>query len=372
MILTRTVKIKLLLNPGLLESTFSACNACFNFIAEFGFKDKNFNSVDLHNKTYHYCRDTFALPSELVSQTRMVAAEAIKAVILTGRKKHKTFKCPVAKSNSIRLSKNSFNIWFDRNEASILTKEGRIKCPIKVGDYFKEYISWRRKGATLTYKKQDKFAYLNITFEKEVSDVIPDNTKVLGIDRGVVNIATCSDGRIFSGEEIFKIKNRYQNLRARLQACGSKSAKRHLRKLRAKENRFVKDKNHCISKSIISPLEPGTVIVLEKLKGIRDRSKQFRKKERAKINAWPFFQLEMFLTYKALSANCKIAYVDARYTSQKCSQCGHIDRSNRKDQAHFKCKHCSFELNADLNAAVNIANNFRAAVNQPIVAVSNN
>ena len=270
---------------------------------------------------------------------------------------------------ALRLTKNSFNIWFDRHEVSVLTLNGRLRCKVTLPDYFQQYFSWRRKGATLSLKKGKLF--LHIVFEKEVEDVQCSNDNVLGIDRGIANIATLSDGTVYSGEHVLQVKQRYAILRSQLQSKGSRSAKRHLRTLSTRENRFVTDTNHCISKDIVSRCIPGTVLVLEKLKGVRDRSGKLRKTERAKVNSWSFYQLEQFLTYKALAKGCSVQYVDARYTSQKCSKCGYIYRGNRTTQSHFKCKKCGYECNADLNAAVNIANNFRASVNKPIVVGSN-
>lgn len=267
---------------------------------------------------------------------------------------------------ALRLTKNSFNIWFDRSEVSVLTLNGRLRCKVNLPNYFQQYFSWRRKGATLSLKKDKLF--LHIVFEKEVEDVQCSNDNVLGIDRGIVNIATLSDGTIYSGEHVLQVKKRYAILRSKLQAKGSKSAKRHLCTLSTKENRFVTDVNHRISKDIISRCVPGTILVLEKLNGIRENSKKLRKSERAKVNSWSFYQLEQFLTYKALAKGCSVQYVDARYTSQKCSKCGYTIKGNRTTQSHFKCKKCGYECNADLNAAINIANNFRASVNKPIVA----
>lgn len=369
MILKRTVKLKLNVEKDILLPTFKAYTDSYNYICTVGFKDRNFNKIELHNKTYTYCRTHFKLPAELASQSREQASESLKSVIISSKKKNKKYKCPKSKLTSIRLTKNSFNIWFDRSEVSVLTLNGRLRCKVFLPDYFQQYFSWRRKGATLSFKKNNIF--LNIVFEKEVEDIQLDNLLVLGIDRGIKNIATLSDGTIYSGERIFKIKKRYQTIRAKLQANGSKSAKRHLKRLSLKENRFVTDANHCISKDIVKRCNPGTIIVLEKLTNIRENSRKIRKAERAKINSWSFYQLEQFLKYKALAKGCDIQYVDARYTSQKCSRCGYIYRGNRKTQEHFKCAKCGYENNADLNAALNIANNFRASVNKPIVASSN-
>ena len=84
------------------------------------------------------------------------------------------------------------------------------------------------------------------------------------------------------------------------------------------------------------------------------------------------------MKYKADNKGINVEYVSAKYTSQKCSSCGHISRSNRKSQCQFKCKKCGYELNADLNASFNIRNNYldaisyqdRASVNKPIVSGS--
>lgn len=368
--LIRTVKLKLEnVNPDDLLSTFRAYTKAYNYICEIGFKDRNFNKIELHHKTYDYCRTQFGLKSELAVQVRDQAAESIKSVTKLERKKHKKFKCPKSKQTSIRLCKGSFNIWFDRHEVSVLTLNGRIRCKVNLPDCFQQYFSWRRKGATLSLKKDKLF--LHIVFEKEIEDVQCSNDNVLGIDRGIVNIATLSDGTVYSGEHVLQVKQRYQAIRSKLQSKSSRSARRHLRTLSARENRFVTDVNHCISKDIVSRCNPETVLVLEKLKDIRDRSGKLRKTERAKVNSWSFYQLEQFLTYKALAKGCSVQYVDARYTSQKCSVCGYTVKGNRTTQSHFKCKKCGFECNADLNAAINIANNFRASVNKPIVAGSN-
>ena len=366
----RTVMLKLEnVNPNDLHSTFRAYTEAYNYICEIGFKDRNFDKRKLHDQTYDYCRTQFSLPSELTTQVRDQAAEAIKATTKLERKKHKKFKCPKSKQMTLRLTKNSFNIWFEHSEVSVLTLNGRLRCKVNLPDYFQQYFSWRRKGATLSLRKGKLF--LHIMFEKEVEDVRCSNDNVLGIDRGIVNIATLSDGTLYSGKHVLQVKQKYQAIRSKLQSKGSKSAKRHLRTLSMRENRFITDVNHCISKDIVSRCIPGTTIVLEKLKGIRDRSSKLLKSERAKVNSWSFYQLDQFLTYKALAKDCSVQYVDARYTSQKCSKCGYTVKGNRTTQSHFKCRKCGFECNADVNAAINIANNFRAFVNKPIVAGSN-
>ena len=67
-----------------------------------------------------------------------------------------------------------------------------------------------------------------------------------------------------------------------------------------------------------------------------------------------------------MEAGVPVKVVNAKNTSRTCSACGHCSKRNRKSQSEFVCQQCGFVMNADRNAAKNIA--FRAVVNQPIVS----
>lgn len=365
--LTRTVKIKLKISVDELRTTFDRVTQAFNYVCKVGYESKDFNSISLHNKTYYDVRKLFNLPADLTVQTRMKSAEALKPAI---KKKH---KCPQSKLCSVRFSSKNYNIWFDRREVSLLTVSGRVKTFFHLPEWFKQYISWRRKSAELIIRKNK--VYLCAVFQKDIESFQQlENPVILGIDRGINKIAVCSDNTFFNGN-INKVTQKYQRLRQQLQKKNTKSAKRHLKKVSLKENRFRKDINHCISKQIVESLPKNSIIILEDLKKIRQRAR-LNKRGRRKLHNWSFYQLEQFLAYKAEAQGIKIDYIDARYTSQKCSKCGHISRSNRKSQAVFKCVKCNFSLNADLNASRNIEANYRNAkgypevlsVNQHIVA----
>lgn len=66
-------------------------------------------------------------------------------------------------------------------------------------------------------------------------------------------------------------------------------------------------------------------------------------------------RLAHWIHVKAESAGRRVWLVDPRYTSQRCSVCGHTDAANRSDQATFACVACGHTANADVNAAVNVA-----------------
>ena len=356
--LTRTIKLRLDIPLEIIQPTVDVYTKAFNFVCQTGWNDSDSNGVSLHNKTYLKTREY--LPSQLAVSARMKATEAIKAVKARLKKKQKA-TCPQSKQCSVRYDARSFNVWFERNELSLLTIEGRIKIPVSVPEYFRQYLTWKRCSADLLIRKNKVF--LNIVFSKDVAD--PEVTgKVVGIDRGIKKIAVTSENQFFGGGKIKKVAKRYEKLRSALQSCGSKSAKRHLRKISKKENRFRANTNHIITKQIVNFFDKGTVIALEKLSGIRQTTRQ-RKKQRREFHKWNFSQFEQFLTYKAEARGMIVEHVDARYTSQKCSACGYISRSNRQSQSVFKCKHCGFSLNADLNAGRNIRQNYLDAICYP-------
>lgn len=363
--LVRTVKLQLECSPAEFNNTVELYTQAFNTVCAVGWADKDFNGVSLHHKTYRKVSEL--LPSQLKISSRMKATEALKSV----RKKPEA-ACPVSKRSSVRYDARSYNVMFDKNIVSLLTTEGRKKFGIKVPEYFKKYLAWRRTTADLFIRGNKVF--LHIVFEKEVES--PKLTgEVTGIDRGINKIAVTSENRFYSGKECKCITHKYRRLRSKLQACGTRSAKRHLKELSRKENRYRADVNHCVSKSIISETAPGTVLVLEDLSSVR-HNRKLNKKMRTLLYNWSFFQLQEFLTYKAQEKGVAVEYVDARFTSQKCSVCGHVSRSNRTSQAQFRCRKCGLTLNADLNASRNIRQNYLAAicgkgsgdVNRPIVA----
>jgi putative transposase len=367
--LIRAVSVKI--EGSNLLPTFKAYTQAYNTCCKIGWDAKEFNGVALHHLTYPQIRGT--LPAQLAISARMKATESLKSAKARIKIKKKT-SCPKSKMCSIRLDANSYNVWFDRKEVSILTINGRQKgIKFQTYDYFDQFKDWKRKSADLIYRKGK--ILLTFIFEKTTSDIEDISETFVGVDRGIRRIAVTSDKQFFGGGHVKSVSNRYHRLRAELQACGSRSAKRHLQKISQKENRFRRNENHCISKKIVQSLPVGSTIIIEDLKYIRERCRH-RKDQRGEFHSWSFFQLESFLTYKAAGRGQRVLYVDPRYTSQKCSCCGHTSKSNRRNQTQFKCTRCGYILNADLNAAFNIRNNYldsighpsRAPVNEPIVS----
>ncbi len=144
-----------------------------------------------------------------------------------------------------------------------------------------------------------------------------------------------------------------------MQQVGTSSAKRKLKKLAGKEKRFMQDFNHVVSKKLADNPDVSCY-VLENLKGIRKQRKG--KKINSWLSNWSYFQFQNFLEYKCAMQQIKIAYVDPRYTSQKCNQCGMINKNNRQ-KSKYVCS-CGYTNHADINAALNIRDNYALSLNK--------
>lgn len=347
----RTIKIKI--ESDDLRNTLEQYFKAYCFCIDKGMELHSWNRKEIHNSTYKELRNKYPeIPSALLQTVRDVACENLKAVKLKVK--------PIPKSKFIRFDRRTFS--FKNGIASVSTINGRKKFNITIPKYFEKYNGWNCKTSVLVLKNNQ--LSLNMVFDKEIENNEP--ITFLGIDRGINNIAVCSDNTFYNSKQLRSVKGRYQYLKRRLQSKGTPSAKRHLKKLSGKEKRFVRDVNHCLSKHIVR--KPYDCFVLEDLEKMpRDKGRRFNKK----LGNWSYYQLGNFVGYKAEELGKNTMKINPKYTSQTCSECGHRERLNRKG-SQFKCRSCGFELHSDLNAARNIANlgiaKFgQAEVIQPIV-----
>lgn len=158
------------------------------------------------------------------------------------------------------------------------------------------------------------------------------------------------------GKEILKKRDSFDKVRAELQAKGTKSAKRALKRISGRDNRWMSDVNHCISKTLVERYGEGTVFVLEDLEGISfEERNQHGKKQTHDLRNWSFYDLETKLTYKAHETGSHVIKVDAHFTSQRCPHCGAILKDNRDHEKHlYTCKQCGFKSNDDRVGAMNL------------------
>ena len=105
------------------------------------------------------------------------------------------------------------------------------------------------------------------------------------------------------------------------------------------------------SKQIVN--HPFDVVAFEELRSTEMRKRGKGRRFSHKLGLWSPQQLEQFIEYKEQEMNKSVVYVNPKYTTQKYSKCGFVDRNNRKGRI-FHCLKCGFELHADLNASRNI------------------
>lgn len=306
----------------------------------------------------------------MVCAARVKATEALKSANKR-IKQNKNVTCPNSKRCPIRYDARSYTVWFDRNEVTILAIGGRIKLGFYIAEYYRAFLSWKNTSADLI---RDRFGrwWLHIVMETDSPEITLTNETV-GVDLGIVSPATDCRGSFYGDKHWKQVEDRTFQLRRRLQSKGTKSAKRHLRKLSGRQRRFRRDYDHVLSKRLVQSVGKGATIVFEDLTNIRGRAK-IRKSQRRRLHGWSFAQFQAFVKYKAAAKGIAVGFVDPRFTSQKCSCCGHIHRGNRPTQKNFKCKKCSFEILADHNAAINIREDFlklRGSVNNPFVSTDN-
>jgi IS605 OrfB family transposase len=316
----------------------------FDIYSAWAFKKKSYSKAKAHQALYFPLRKKFPqVPSALIQSIRDTCLESIKATKFKVKPKSRPYR-------SLRLDKRLITL--RGRKATIRGHHGRIKLDLEIPKPFeKVFKTWEFKQATVVYRKHSKEFYLRLCMFKESPE--KKDGKVAGIDRGIYNLATLSDGKNFSNSEVRANQRKWLYLRKKLQAKGTPSSKRLLKKLSGKERRFSRDVNHCITKKLVS-LPYGT-FVLENLSGIRKRNRG--RKMNKFLGSWPLFQFQTFLEYKAEAVGKSVKYIDPRYTSQRCSKCGHISRHSRK-RSRFHCVLCGHQEHADSNAAKNIKHIF--------------
>ena len=359
--------LRLLLYPtgeqvDALAETSCQFTAVFNAVCRYGWEHGEKNGVRLHHATYYPCKaECPALVSDLHIQARVKATEAVKSALALA-KKGKRVSLPQSTSCPPRYNVHTFKLDWDANIVRLSTVAGRMTVPFSVPDYAAKYIGGKTCTADLI--QRGTHWWLHVVVDVPAPEVVPTDA-VVGVDLGIAQPAVTSNNAFLGERRWREVEARYFRLRRKLQAKGTKSARRHLRKMRGRQRRFRRDCDHVLSKRVVQATPPGATIAVENLTNIRSRTKVRKGKQARRIHGWSFDQLRSFIGYKAEERGCTVVGVDPRHTSQACSRCGHIARNNRRSRGHFVCRACGFELHADLNASRNIAARYLAGVGRP-------
>lgn len=247
---------------------------------------------------------------------------------------------------------------------SLNTLEKRAQVSFDVPDYFYEKFldgSWTFGAGKLVKLKGEWYFHISMT-KKVLYEAEPEHpSHVVGIDRGLRFLASVYDeqGRslFFSGQEAMRKRQAFADTRAELQSKGTKSAKRVLKRISGRENRWMSDVNHQISKTLVQTYGEDALFVLEDLTGVSFAEQNLNRGAdgNRELRSWAFYQFEQFLKYKADDAGAMVIKVSPAYTSQRCPKCGRIHKQNRDHHNHeYICDACGYRSNDDRIGAMNL------------------
>lgn len=329
-------------------------NAACDYLSDIAWESRKFGQFSLHKVGYAAARAQFeALASQVVIRCEAKVAQSYAI----DKQAKRSFKPHGAIEYDARLL-----TWYvNKRAVSMWTLNGRMRLRFAAGERQLELLQGKIGQSDLVLIGGDFYLFAACAVEAAKPADVSD---FLGVDLGIVNLATDSDGEQHSGKKVEDERRKFAHRRRNVQRKGTKSAKRKLRKIAGRQQRFQKHTNHVISKHIVRKTQDtGRGIAIEELGGIRERA-TVRRRQRARLANWAFSDLRLKLTYKAKRAGVSLVAVDPRNTSRTCERCGCIDKANRRSQSQFQCVQCGFAAHADINAARNIR--ARAAVNRPL------
>ncbi|MEV8315497.1 transposase [Streptomyces sp. NPDC059900] len=383
------VQVKLLPSPeqaAALEATLRACNRAADHVARVAFGSGTRDRNGLQKIVYAEIKAEFGLsaqPAVRVVKKVVDAYAALAAQVKAGLLGGLTSKrCRAAKGSPIAFHTQAAQPFDDRclswqtdaRTVSIWTVGGRMKGLRYTGaaGQLKTLADYRKGESDLVQRGRAWFLVATCDVpEPEVYEPVG----WIGVDRGIVNLATTSDGANYQGRRLSRYRRWQARKRAELQAKKTRSATRRAARRARKEHRHATHVNHKVSKEIVSVAQrTGRGIAVEELDGIRDRVR-LRRDQRGALSSWPFHQLGQHLHYKARRAGVPFLAVDAAHTSQRCPRCGHTERANRPTRDHFHCRQCGLAGPADHVAGVNVRTRARSAwafVTMPVPAPPHN
>ena len=345
----------------LLDKTMSVYSDACNFVSDYVFQTHDLKQFSLNKVLYSTLREKFGLKSQMTQSVFKTVIARYKTILENQKEWIKSsFKKPqydLVWNRDYSLAQNCF---------SVNTLNGRVKLP-----YFSEGMSkyfnhdiYKFGTAKLVNKHGKYFLHIPVTYDVEESNIF-DICNVVGIDRGINFVVATYDSKhksgFVSGKAIKQKRAHYSKHRKELQMRQTPSARRRLLAIGQRENRWMQDVNHQVSKALVENNPKHTLFVLEDLSGVRNATERVRTKNRYVSVSWSFYDLEQKLIYKAKQNQSTVIKVDPRYTSQCCPVCGHIEKANRNKKIHlFTCKNCGYKSNDDRIGAMNL---YRMGIN---------
>lgn len=390
--MVKVQKLKLIVNKEqserLAEVSSAYRDAC-NFVSQWVFDHGLLlDSLKIQKQLYHEVKERFRLNSQLtISVFKTVIARyktvkeqlfkkparyKVREKVVDGKKKgvykivprtlewlwhplhFKALQCDQVRNRNYRIS---------RQLVALTTMHGTVKCDFYATPYFHDLLNagWKMGTAKICYQR--KKWYLLVPMSSPGKDVPLSPQKVdaiVGIDRGLRFLVATTDDKgnnsFLHGKSVTHKRHQFEKKRRILQIHNTKSSRRRIRLMEKRENRWMSDINHQISKALVDRYGSRTLFVLEDLTGVSfdEENLNRSKKQKKDLTSWAFYQLEQFLSYKAQGAGSMVLKVPAHYTSQRCPKCGKILKSNRKHTKHEYSCSCGFRSNDDRVGALNL------------------
>ena len=301
---TITAKLQILAKPSdkqVICDTMKAYSDACNYVSEYIYKTHNLSRYSVQEDTYHQVRKVYKLRSQMaVSCVRTVIAK-YKTIL----ENQKEWIKPVFKLPQLDLVWNRDYSLNSKNDIfSVNTLNGRIKVPFYKNG-FEQYFSDDCKfGTAKLVNKHEKF-YLHIPVTYEIPELKQSEiSNVVCIDRGIRFLATTYDSKgksvFYDGNTVKQKRAHYKALRKRLQQVGTPSSRRRIKAIGQRENRWMQNVNHCISKALVESNPKGSLFVIEDMNNIRSATERVRIKDRYISVSWSYYDLEQKLSYKAL------------------------------------------------------------------------
>jgi Putative transposase DNA-binding domain len=252
---------------------------------------------------------------------------------------------------------STFDYWLT---ISTLEFRKQLLIPVKLADYHREALAGKTLNSSMTLNKRGDSWWLTLSYDKVVPVQTAPSAPVVGVDVGIVNFLTTSDGQhygTFHGKlrERHKRDRQKRRRKAKLRKClekkgvkklpstSSRSGQRLARHVRQSINRAV---NQCFTE------HEGAQFAYEHL------SVATMKYKARAMNAYLYdsnlAHIPRQIAWNAAKRGVAAIRVKSAYSSQECSVCHYVDRVNRPNQQTFCCRVCGYSTHADLNAAINI------------------
>lgn len=376
--MTLTMRVRLLPTPEQQTRLAALCSTfadCCNDVADYIDKNRTLSQKKINKAIYHQLREAHGLLAQMTqSAIRRVIAnyKTIHTRITRLREESKNGETRGGKKRKIpeyyetkpQYAPNGCDLLWNRDYSyshrtgmfSLPVMDGRIKVKAEWKNIPDQYRRGRFGTARLI-RSRDKW-YLLIPVTIQTPDVTEHPKTIVGVDLGIRFLATSYDGEhttFHDGKEVKHRRGRYKTLRKELQQRGTRSARKRLKAIGSRENRWMTDVNHQVSKALVNQYGKDTLFTLEDLEGVRNATERVKVRQRYVQVSWAFSQLRSFIEYKAARNGQATVAVDPAYTSQTCPRCGHVSARNRDKRNHiFICHNCGYRSNDDRIGAMNL------------------